>query len=195
MNFGYARVSTSEQETTMQLDALQRAGVDPANITHEKRSGVKARPKLHALIRKLKPGDKLHVYKIDRLARSLLDLLGILAKIETAKATFASCTEPIDTSTAAGKMMMHMIGAFAEFERTIIRERCMAGQRAAMERGIHCGRRRTLDKDTEHELVQIYLHSEPKKTMRELSITYGVSESVVKRAVYRVINPESSALK
>ena len=121
MNFGYARVSTSEQETTLQLDALKRAGVK--QIFQEKRSGVATRPVLADLLKQLKKGDKIYVYKIDRFARSLIDLLGILQKIETVGATFQSLTETIDTSTGAGRMMMHMLGAFAEFEQRMIPER------------------------------------------------------------------------
>jgi DNA invertase Pin-like site-specific DNA recombinase len=117
--FGYARVSTSEQETTLQLDALQRVGVHC--IYQEKRSSVGRRPQLELLLSVLGTGDIVKVYKIDRFARSLIDLLSILERIEAAGASFQSLTEPIDTSTPAGRMMMHMLGAFAEFERSIIR--------------------------------------------------------------------------
>ena len=190
MIYGYARVSTSEQETTMQLDALKRVGVK--KIYQEKRSGVSTRPELLRLLDKLTKGDKVYVYKIDRFARSLVDLLTILGRIEAAGATFQSLTEPIDTSTHAGRMMMHMLGAFAEFERSIIRERCMAGQKAAMERGKHCGRPRTLAKDKEADLVRLYgtkLH-----TMDGLARMFDVHPSTVKRAVYRVHKPGHSSL-
>lgn len=191
MIFGYARVSTSEQETTLQLDALKRVGVK--HIYQEKRSGVSTRPVLQNLLLKLGPGDKIYVYKIDRFARSLIDLLSILQRIEAAKATFSSLTEPIDTSTGAGRMMMHMLGAFAEFERGIIRERCMAGQRSAMDRGIHCGRPRSLRLDQEADIVRLY--GQGWYTLDQLAFIFECHPSTVKRAVYRVYKPGHSSLR
>jgi DNA invertase Pin-like site-specific DNA recombinase len=120
-------------------------------------------------------------------------LLSILQRIEQAGASFQSLTEPIDTSTPAGRMMMHMLGAFAEFERSIIRERSMAGQRAAKERGTHCGRARNLTKEDESEVVRIY--NTGKVTMRNLGFQFNCSESVIKRSIYRVNKPNSSSVK
>lgn len=191
MIFGYARVSTSEQETTLQLDALKRAGVK--QIYQEKRSGVATRPVLADLLKHLKKDDKIYVYKIDRFARSLIDLLGILQKIEVVGATFQSLTEPIDTSTGAGRMMMHMLGAFAEFERGIIRERCMAGQRAAQDRGVHCGRPRGLPPGTEADIVKMY--GSGFYSLDNLALIFDCHSSTVKRAVYRVEKPGHSSLK
>jgi DNA invertase Pin-like site-specific DNA recombinase len=191
--YGYARVSTKEQDTALQLDALQRSGVDLVNIVQEKRSGAGTRPKLQHLLAKLKRGDIVVVYKLDRFARSLIDLLAIIARIEKAGATFRSLTESIDTSTPAGRMMLAMLGAFAEFERGMIRERSIAGQLAARERGNLPGRRRALQADDEAELVRLYLTGG--YTLLGLARRYGVSEHVVKRAVYRVRNPKSSSLR
>lgn len=191
LNFGYARVSTSEQETTLQLDALKRLGIK--KIFQEKRSGVATRPVLHHLLSEIGNGDKIFVYKIDRFARSLIDLLSILERIEAAGATFQSVTEPIDTSTGAGRMMMHMLGAFAEFERGIIRERCMAGQRSAMERGVHCGRPRTLAAADERAIVRLY--GQGWYTLDQLALMFDCHPSTVKRAVYRVQKPGHSSLK
>ncbi|MES2581340.1 MAG: recombinase family protein [Pseudomonadota bacterium] len=191
MIYGYARVSTSEQETTLQLDALKRAGV--RSVHQEKRSGVASRPVLAGLLAKLREGDKLYIYKIDRFARSLIDLLNIVQKIEAAGASFQSLTEPIDTSTGAGRMMVHMLGAFAEFERGIIRERCMAGQSAAMERGVHCGRPRSLDPDVEADIVRLY--QSRWYTLNSLALAFDCHPSTVKRAVYRVLKPGHSSLQ
>lgn len=188
--YGYARVSTAHQETHLQIDALTRSGVEI--IFQEKASGVRSRPELASLLAKLSKGDCVHVYKLDRFARSLIDLLGIIAKIEAAGATFRSLTESIDTSTPAGRMMLQMFGAFAEFERNIIRERTIAGQKAALERGRAPGRRRAMTPDTEAETVRLYLTGD--YTMRNLSVRFGVSSSAIKRAIYRVTNPESTAL-
>ena len=192
MKYGYARVSTKEQETTLQLDALQRVGVPNEHITQEKRSGAGQRPKLMELLNKLGKGDTVVVYKFDRLSRSMLDLLKIIHKIESRGATFQSITEAVDTSSPAGRMMLTMLGAFAEFERGMIRERSMAGQRAAMERGVHCGRRRGMKPDDESALVNEYATGI--YTMHELATKYDVHPSTVKRAIYRVTKPHSSSL-
>lgn len=191
MIYGYARVSTSAQETTLQLDALHRGGVH--QVLQEKRSSVGNRPMLSLLVSMLRSGDVVKVYKIDRFARSLLDLLAILERIEKAGATFQSLTEPIDTSTSAGRMMMHMLGAFAEFERGIIRERSIAGQRAARERGKHCGRPRGLDAATESAMVKLY--DSEWYTLDSLALVFDCHPSTVKRAIYRVKKPGHSSLK
>lgn len=143
MKFGYARVSTAEQDTALQRAALQTEGVH--RVFDEKRSGVRSRPLLEALLYCLRPGDLVVVYKVDRFARSLTDLLRILARIETAGATFKSLTEPLETASPMGRFMVHTLGAFAEFERSVIRERCAAGMRAAMDRGMKWGRPCRLD--------------------------------------------------
>lgn len=143
MLYGYARVSTVEQETALQLDALRAANVD--RIFEEKLSAVRRRPRLEALLYCLRKGDVVLVYKVDRLARSLSDLLRIIERIERAGASFRSLTEPIETGTPIGRLLIHQLGAFSEFERAVIRERCDAGMRAAMERGIRWGRPRRLD--------------------------------------------------
>lgn len=192
MLIGYARVSTLQQDTALQLDALHRAGVELENITQEKRSGTANRPLLNALLLTLKPGDTLMVYKLDRFARSLIDLLGIISKIEASGATFKSLTESIDTATPAGRMMLAMLGAFAEFERSIIRERSTTGQRLAIERGVHCGRPRSLEPDIEAQIVELYRSGN--YTLAGLAKKLGIHDSTVKRAVYRVTKPNSSSL-
>ena len=143
MLIGYARVSTVDQDTALQRDALKRAGVE--RVFQEKKSAVSARPELDRALKALKPGDVLVVYKVDRLARSLSHLLSILRRIEEANAEFRSLTEPIDTTTPAGRLMLQLLGAFAEFERSLIRERSQAGVRAAVESGVVLGRPRQFD--------------------------------------------------
>ncbi len=191
MIYGYARVSTTHQDTHLQIDALQRAGAQ--TIVQEKTSSVGARRELNRLLSQLQRGDCVLVYKLDRFARSLIDLLKIVDRIEAAGATFRSITEFVDTSTPAGRMMMQMVGAFAEFERGIIRERSIAGQQAARERGHLPGRPRVLTAVQEAELVALYQSGG--HTLNGLSIRYGVSISVVKRALYRVTRPDSASLK
>lgn len=191
MLVGYARVSTNDQDTRLQIDALNRAGV--VHIHQEKCSAVGLRPALHELLDALHPGNVVVVYKVDRFARSLVDLLRILERIEKQGATFRSLTEPIDTLTLAGRMMMHMLGAFAEFERGMIRERSMAGQQAAMIRGVHCGRPRSMAQEDEADIVRLW--QQGFYTLDTLAKIFNVHPSSVKRAVYRVVKPGHSSLK
>jgi DNA invertase Pin-like site-specific DNA recombinase len=120
MLIGYARVSTNDQETVTQVAALKAAGCE--RIYREKASGGRwDRPELHRLLDQLRKGDVLVVWKLDRLSRSLRDVLTIMERLTEAKAGFRSLTEAIDTTTPAGRMMMQMVGAFAEFERAMLR--------------------------------------------------------------------------
>jgi DNA invertase Pin-like site-specific DNA recombinase len=140
MLIGYARVSTGEQETAAQVAALKAAGCE--RIYREKASGGRwDRPELHRLLDQLRKGDVLIVWKLDRLSRSLRDVLTIMERLTEAKAGFRSLTEAIDTTTAAGRMMMQMVGAFSEFERAMLRERTRAGLEAARREGRIGGRR------------------------------------------------------
>lgn len=143
MRYGYARVSSTDQDTAIQLAALRRAGV--RRIVQEKASGASSRPVLASLIQRLRPGDSLVVYRVDRLSRSLVDLLELLRLLEARGATFQSLTEPIETGTPTGRLLLQLLGALAEFERQIIRERCAAGVREYLSRGGKWGRPRRLD--------------------------------------------------
>ncbi len=119
MLLGYARVSTDEQDASAQRRALQAARCE--KIFEEKASsGRWERAELHRLLDQLREGDILVVWKLDRLSRSLKDLLHLMEKVEAAGAGFRSLTEAVDTTTPAGRMMMQMVGAFAEFERAMM---------------------------------------------------------------------------
>jgi DNA invertase Pin-like site-specific DNA recombinase len=133
MLIGYARVSTVVQDTALQLDALASAGV--SRVFEDSGSGVGPRRELQRAIAALRPGDTLVVWKVDRAARSLSDLLLILSRIKAAGASIRSLTEPIDTSTPIGEFTFQILGAVAQLERSMIRERVMAGQVAARARG------------------------------------------------------------
>lgn len=187
---GYARVSTKDQETDLQLDALARAGV--TDIYQEKASSVGTRPQLRRCLASLRTGDVFVIYKLDRVARSLPDLLSILAEIKAAGALVKSLTEPLDTTTAMGSFVIQILGAVAELERGIIRERSIAGQIAARERGSMPGRIRALSLEAEAEVVRLYALGE--YTMLALAKRFDVSESVVKRAVYRAKRSGHSSL-
>ncbi len=148
---GYARVSSRVQETHLQLDALAGAGV--LIIYQEKTSSVGSRPELQKVLATLQKGDTLVVYKMDRVARSLKDLLTILERIHASGAAIRSLTEPLDTSGPIGMFMVQVLGAVAQLERSMIRERAIAGQVAARMRGVTWGGRPLVI--TDEELDQI----------------------------------------
>ena len=153
MKYGYARVSTIDQDTSLQLSALKAAACD--RIIQERRSAVKQRPALQALLHEIGPGDQLVIYKLDRLARSLNHLLQILEHLRGRGAQLRSLTEPIDCGTAAGRMFLQVLGAVAEFERSLIRERCMAGQLEALKRGRQIGRPSRIPLQDRSEIVEL----------------------------------------
>jgi DNA invertase Pin-like site-specific DNA recombinase len=180
MLLGYARVSTNAQETAAQVAALKAAGCE--RIYREKASGGRwDRPELHRLLDQLRKGDVLVVWKLDRLSRSLRDVLTIMERLAEASAGFRSLTEAIDTTTPAGRMMMQMVGAFAEFERAMIRERTSAGLAAARAEGRIGGRRKTLDAAKRREIAQSVVSG--RKSGAEMARLYGVSQPTVSRIV------------
>lgn len=142
MKIGYARVSTADQTTAAQLHALEQAQC--SSIYQDKAGGTAKRPELERALAVLNAGDVLTVWRFDRLARSLPDLLRIVTAIEAKGAHLASITEQIDTSSPAGRVMFHIMGALAQFERDIIRERTNAGLAAARSAGRTGGRPRAL---------------------------------------------------
>lgn len=144
MLLGYARVSKGgDQDPHAQVAALRAAGVERL-YTDYASGGRWDRPELQRLLDQLRPGDVVVVWKLDRLSRSLKDLLHIMDRIAHAEAGFRSLTEAIDTISPAGRMLMQMVGSFAEFERAMIRERTQAGLVAARARGRIGGRRPAL---------------------------------------------------
>lgn len=152
---GYARVSSRDQETHLQLDALKAAGV--LLIYQEKTSSVGARPELQKVLAALQSGDTLVVYKMDRIARSLKDLLTILDRVQGSGAAIRSLTEPLDTSGPIGMFMVQVLGAVAQLERSMIRERAIAGQVAARMRGVTWGGRPLVITDEElDQIMQMY---------------------------------------
>ncbi len=136
---GYARVSTDEQTTRLQRDALRAAGVDA--VFEDKESGaLRSRPRLDRALAELRAGDTLVVWKLDRLGRSLRNLLEVAETLRERGVALRSLTEHIDTASATGKMLYAVLGAVAQFERDVLRERTVAGMRAAKSRGEHIGR-------------------------------------------------------
>lgn len=146
MLVGYARVSTQDQKPELQVDALKAAGCE--EIFVEKASGAqRERPEMQAAIRHMRSGDTLVVWKLDRLARSVKQLIETVEALEAKGVGFRSLTEAIDTTTPGGKLVFHVFGALAEFERSIIRERTRAGLDAARARGRKGGRPPKLKED------------------------------------------------
>ncbi len=178
---GYARVSKGEEQSNVaQARALDAAGC--RRVFEETASGGRwDRPKLHEMIGQLRAGDVVVVWKLDRLSRSLKDLLHIMDRIEAAGAGFRSLTEAIDTTTAAGRMMMQMVGSFAEFERAMIRERTSAGLAQARAEGRIGGRRRKLADKQRREIAESVTSG--RKSGAEMARLYGVSEPTVSRIV------------
>lgn len=139
MLIGYARVSTQDQDPALQLDALMAEGCE--RVFEEKASGAQRdRPELKNAIEYIREGDTLVVWKLDRLARSLKQLIETVEDLEARGIGFRSLTENIDTTTSGGKLVFHLFGALAEFERGIIRDRTRAGLEAARKRGKVGGR-------------------------------------------------------
>jgi len=137
---GYARVSTTEQDTALQTDALRKAGCE--RIFEDTVSGAKAeRPGLASALAYLRDGDVLMVWRLDRLGRSLAHLIEVVATLEARGIGFRSLTEAIDTTTSGGRLIFHVFGALSQFERDLIRERTKAGLAAAAARGRRGGRK------------------------------------------------------
>src|SRR5271169_4836119 len=154
MLIGYARVSTDDPDTAAQAAALKAAGCE--RIYREKASGGRwDRPELHRLLDQLRKGDVLVVWKLDRLSRSLKDVLTLMEKIALAGAGFRSLTEVIDTTSPGGRMMMQIVGTFAEFERAMLRERTRNGLDAARKQGRVGGRRPKLKAHQQEEIIQL----------------------------------------
>lgn len=182
MLIGYARVSTQEQETHAQTDALTRAGCEC--IYQEKRSGKNMRrPQLELLLRTIRKNDTVVVLKLDRIARSLKDLLTIIERIESVGAQFHSLTEHIDTKSPTGRMIFQIVGAFAEFERELIRERTKFGMAAAKKRGVIMGRPRAMNDEEAAEMLRLWYSGKYTKTA--LAYRYGTHISSIKRAIKR----------
>ncbi len=179
MLIGYARVSKGDEQTTSpQLRAIEAAGVE--KTFHEQASGGRwNRPELHRMLDQLRDVDVVVVWKLDRLSRSLKDLLHILDRVEAAGVGFRSLTEAIDTTTPAGRMMMQMIGSFAEFERAMIRERTRAGLVAARAEGRVGGRRPKLTPAQRADVVENVTSG--RQTAAQMARLYKVSEPTISR--------------
>lgn len=175
---GYARVSTQDQNTGMQIDALQAAGCE--KVFTDKASGASAdRPELESALSYLREGDVLAVWRLDRLGRSLKHLVEVVADLETKGIGFRSLNESIDTTTAQGKLIFHIFAALAEFERDLIRERTKSGLAAARARGRKGGRKPSLSPKKIQVARQMYAQGD--STVAEIAKVLGVSRATIYR--------------
>jgi DNA invertase Pin-like site-specific DNA recombinase len=173
---GYARVSTDDQNLDLQRDALLKAGCGP--IYEEAASGKSTdRPELEQCRKALRAGDTLVVWRLDRLGRSLPDLVQIVAELEQQGVAFESLTEKIETSSAAGKLVFHVFAALAEFERNLIRERTHAGLAAARARGRKGGRKPALTPQQVREIKALL--RDPSIPVASIAGRYGVSRATI----------------
>jgi DNA invertase Pin-like site-specific DNA recombinase len=185
MDVGYARVSTDDQDLSLQRDALTAAKCE--RIFTDTMSGAKAeRPGLTEAIDYCRPGDTLVVWRLDRLGRSLTNLIELLNLLAERGIGFKSLSEQIDTTTSGGKLVFHIFGALAEFERELIRERTRAGLAAARARGRQGGRPRKLATERQIKMAQA-LYQDGSHSIDDICRTLGISRATL----YRIITPRA----
>lgn len=181
--YGYIRVSTEEQSFALQEQAVMKAGVVKTNLYREKVSGVAAvgkRQSLDHMLSQLKEGDEVVIWKLDRLGRSLPDLIKLVEDFDAKGVNLVSLTENIDTRSPAGKLFFHFVGAMAQFERDLISQRVTAGMDAAKAEGRHVGRKPSLDRLKVEAAVKLY---EGGQNAEQIGAVLGVSYKTVQRAL------------
>jgi len=183
---GYARVSTAEQNADLQTDELTAAGC--WKVFADQASGARdRRPELDRVLEQLRPGDTLVVWRLDRLGRSLRHLIDTVTALDERGVGFRSLRESIDTTTAGGRLVFHLFGALAQFEREIIRDRTVAGLAAARARGRRGGRPSKLSADQRRTARKLY--DEREHTVEQIGRILGVSRT----AIYRALQADSGA--
>jgi len=179
MHIGYARVSTADQSPDLQRAALQRAGCE--RLFTDRATGAHTqRPELTKCLKVLNEGDTLTVWKLDRLGRSLRDLIGLLDELKARGVAFRSLTEAIDTTTPTGRAMWQMVGILAELERSLIQERTTAGRSAAVARGVKMGRKPKLSPQQVAHARTLIGQGEPHDAVAQ-------SLKVSRRTLYRAL--------
>src|SRR5918912_2056292 len=186
MLIGYARVSTTEQNLDLQLDALRKAGCIEAHIYTDKITGTKQeRPGLTEALSHLRPGDIFVVWRLDRLARSLTHLIETVNHLASQEIAFRSVTENIDTSSATGQLVFHIFGALSEFERNLIKERTVAGLVAARARGKIGGRPKRDPKASKVTLAK-KLYADQTNTVVSICRDLNISRATLYRYIKEV---------
>jgi excisionase family DNA binding protein len=179
---GYARVSTLEQNAALQHDALAAAGCWKVFTDHVS-GATQARPQLDRALEQCRDGDTLVVWRLDRLGRSLRHLIEVVSDLSERGAGFRSMTEAIDTTTSGGRLIFHVFGALAQFERELVRERTLAGLKAARARGRMGGRPALMTTDKTTTAQRMYDQQE--LTVEQIARALGVSRSTIYRALNR----------
>ena len=192
MLIGYARVSTFDQNPDLQKDALEKAGCEKI-FTDTVSGTVPQRPALTKAKEILRKGDTLVVWRLDRLGRSLKDLIEWLNYLDTEGVALKSLQESIDTSTPTGKLVFHIFGALAEFERQLIVERTQAGLSAARARGRLGGRPKTLDTDKKQVVIDLY--NERKLPVKKICEMMGISKPTLYNYVRDYVPTKNKATK
>ena len=183
MKIGYARVSTDDQNLNLQRDALKKAGCE--KIFEDIISGAKSkRPELKTTFEHLRAGDTLVVWRLDRLSRSLKDLIKMVTTLEDKNIALVSLHESLDTTSSSGKLTFHLFGALAEFEKNLNRERTMAGLAAARARGRLGGRPHTLNKEKRELAVSLY--NEEKYPVYKIAEMMGISKPTLYKYVREI---------
>lgn len=179
MKIGYARISTKEQSLAMQVEALKKAGCD--QIHEEIASGAKtARPILEEIMRNIREGDILVIWKLDRLGRNLVHLIHLTTQLIEKKVGLISLNDPIDTSTAQGRMVFGIFASLAEFERELIRERTQAGLKSARARGRKGGRPKGLTQAAiEKTIIAEALYKNGSIPVKKIAEQLGISKTTL----------------
>jgi len=182
MKIGYARVSTQDQNLTLQLDALKKA--DCEKIYQEKISGTRTdRPELTKLLEHARTGDVVVIWKLDRLGRSLHHLLNLVAELEAKGIGLKSLNDPVDTTTPQGRLVFRIFASLAEFERELIKERTTAGVAAAREKGKVLGRPKGLSEGAEKQLKIVKMLHANKVPATEIAQQLNLSRNTVKKYI------------
>lgn len=175
---GYARVSTDDQNLDLQMDALLQAKVNQSQIYADRVSGKNIdRPELNNCLKALRDGDTLVIWRLDRLGRSVADLVALTSDLEQRGIGLESLTEKIDTSSASGKLVFHVFASMAEFERNVIRERTIAGLSAARARGRSGGRKPMLNQKQIKEMKK--MASDRTIPINRIAAMYGISRTTL----------------
>lgn len=173
--FGYCRVSTPQQDHALQIDSLIDYGVSAEHLTAEIAGGTKDRPRLEALLAKLRKGDSLVVWRLDRIARSVPELYRVFQQLENKGVAFVSIKDNVDTSSATGRLLLGLLSVLSAFERDLLIERTRAGQEIAKQRGVKFGRPTKL---TAAVIKQIKLaHADPSLSVEETIESLKISRS------------------
>ena len=193
MLIGYARVSTAEQNLDLQIDALTRAGC--SRIFADTASGAKVdRPELHKAFSACRANDTLVVWKLDRLGRSLQHLIETVASLSHRGVGFKTCCDGIDTTTSSGKLVFHIFAALAEFERSLIRDRTIAGLKAARDRGRSCGRPRAMTREKAVAARKLLRRGASQETAaKEIGVSPGTLSKFLRGIEYKPASSDTIA--